>query len=254
MSLLNKYRSPAVERALDILEYLAGAGTATLADIVRDRGLPKSTAFVLLVTLRDRGYVIHNAEGRYQLGLRLVNLGHSAVERIDITEVSQPVMSRLAADIKETVHLGVLSGTSVVQVGKAESPLAVKLTSYIGQLRPLHSTAMGKTLLAFLPADEREDLLRRITLARKTPRTITRPEVLRQELDEVCARGYAVDDEETNMGVRCVGAPIRNYTGRVVAALSVSGPAERIPLSRVPEVAQKVMAGAQEISRALGYL
>jgi IclR family transcriptional regulator, KDG regulon repressor len=251
---LNRYASPAVGRALDLFDYLAQHGSCSLTDVVRDLGLSKSTAYGLLLTLEERGYLRRNAAGKYQLGLALVNLSRTILNRMDVREVSEPFMARLAAETKETVHLGVLSGTSVVQIGKAESPLAVKLTSYVGQTRPLHSSGLGKALLAFLPENERAGLLARMTFERKTPRTIFQPDVLRQALEETRLQGFAIDDEENTMGVRCVAAPIWDYTGRVVASVSASGPADRVPLGRVPEIAGAVTACAHEISSQMGYL
>lgn len=249
---MNRYASPAVERSLDLFEYLSRHGSCSLTDLVAELGFSKSTAYGLLVTLENRGYLRRTAAGRYQLGLGFIHLGRAVLDRMNVREVSEPFMARLAAETKETIHLGVLSGPTVVQVGKVDSPLAVKLTSYIGQTRPLHSSGLGKALLAFLPDEEREALIRQMSFERKTPRTITQPDVLRKALEEARAQGYAVDDEENTMGVRCVAAPIRDHSRQVVAALSASGPADRLSLSRVPEVARMVIACCQEISRTIG--
>jgi DNA-binding IclR family transcriptional regulator len=147
----------------------------------------------------------------------------------------------------------VLDGGEIVSIGRAESPHALRMPGAVGRRSPAHCTAIGKVLLAHLPEPEQRAHLASTPLKTLTRRTLVRPDLLLRELRAVRQRGYAIDDEEIYPGVRCVGAPVRNHTGAVVAAISVAGPTTRLPREHFPRFAAEVLKAAGEVSRGLGY-
>lgn len=217
-------------------------------------GLHKSTLFRLLEALRSHRLVELDPEtGRYRLGLRLFELGMLAVGRLDLTRTAQPALDALVERTGETAHIGVLDGSDVISVGRSESPHALRMPGAVGRRTPAHCTAIGKVLLAHLDEAALAEYLARPALAAPTQRSLSRPDQLLRELRAVRQRGYATDDEEVYPGVRCVGAPIRDHGGAVVAAVSVAGPTTRIPREQFARLAAEVLRAAVEISRSLGH-
>ena len=216
-------------------------------------GLAKSTVHRLATTLIDAGMLEQNPEtGRYRLGLALLELGLLVRRKMDVTNEARPHLRMLRETTRETVHLAILDHTSVLYVTKLESKQAIRMSSEVGSRAPVHCTADGKALLAF-QAEEVIDELIGHGLAPRTPGTITRPAELRRELAGIRARGYAIDDEESEPGLRSVAAPIRSHSGEVVASLSVAGPAHRITKKRLLAHAQELVSAAETISQRLGY-
>ncbi len=225
-----------------------------MTDLAKKLGLGKSSVYRLLATLARRGYVEKNSQSeRYRLTYRLFAVGSPAADRFGLREVAQPVMQRLAAETGETVNLGVLDGTRVVNLHRVESRHLLRMHLDVGGGAPAHATALGKVLLAALEPGEVARRLRDRRLERLTPRTIGDRRTLGTALARVREQGFAIDDEECSVGLRCVAAPILDHRGSVVAALSVSGPSPRLPdqlLSRMPE---SVRSAAREISQRLGF-
>jgi IclR family transcriptional regulator, KDG regulon repressor len=248
------YAVPAVESAISLLEVLGAAQPMSLTEISKKLGLGKSSVYRLLVTLVRRGYVERDPHSdRYQLTYGLFALGSRAVERLGLREVAQPIMQRLGSQTGESVNLGVLDGFRTVSIHLVESAHPLHIHMRIGGV-PAHATSTGKVLLAALPPDE---LARRLTgrrLMNLTDRTIKNRAALQKELRRVRDQGYAVDDEECSLGLRCVGAPVRDHHGTVVAALSVVAPCHRLPSSALQAAAGTVREAAQEISRRLGFV
>lgn len=246
-------RVQALERAFMLLDVL-GQREAGVSELARATGLHKATVHRLLQTLLHVGAVEVGAEkGRYRLGLRLLELGGRVLARFDLREVAGPHLARFRDESRLTVHMAVLDGPDVVYIEKLDSPTSIHMASTVGTRFPAYCTALGKAILAFLPGQELEAVLARTRFAARTPRTITSAEVLRQHLATVRSRGYAVDDSENEEGIRCVGAPVFAYTGKVVAAISASGPIFSVTPERVPELGQQVAQVAGAISRAMGY-
>ena len=243
-----------VLKALDVLECLADAERALSAQqVARDCGLSRPTAYRLLTTLQARGYVAGGEESHYRLGAAVLRLGQSVLDQIELPELAKPALRELSRQTGETAHLGVLDGAEVLYLDKVEGSHRVRLRSAIGTRGPLHCTSLGKAILAHLPAAERDALLARLDLPRRTPRTITDRASLVAHLAEVRARGYALDEIENEEGVLCVGAPIFDHTGRTFAAVSISGPDFRLS-GRIAELAGHVTRAARAVSRELGYL
>lgn len=249
-----RYLVNAVERALGILENVdSGARGTGITELSQRVGMKKSTVHRLCATLEHRGYLLRDPDtGRYRLSLRLFQIGSAALSRLDLPARAMPALEALGAAVQETAHLAVLEGDDVVFIGKVESPRPLRLHSQVGRRAPAHCTALGKVLLAYTTASRRTRILRG-PIARYTPQTITAPEALARALEEVRRRGYALDDQEFEEGIRCVAAPVRDYTGNVIAALSVSAPAVQLPRSRVAAMAEAVIAAAQQVSNSLGY-
>jgi len=244
-----------VERALDILEALAGAGgDIGIVELSRLVGLHASTVHRLLTSLMGRGYVSQSDQtGRYSLGPRALRLGRAFHEQSDIRAQARPFLQRLMEESGETANLIILDRDEAVYIDQVPSPRLVRMFAEVGRRVPLHSTGCGKVLLAHQRPEERARIVQEKGLPASTPRTITSPEELERELAQVRACGYAIDNEEQEEGVRCVAAPVRDYTGQVVAAISLSGPTTRLSLERIQELAPLVMAACAELSASLGY-
>jgi DNA-binding IclR family transcriptional regulator len=225
----------------------------SLTDIARRVGLPLSTTHRILATLRDVGLVEQEGDrDLYRLGLKLLELGSMVLANMEVHREALPFIEELVRETGETVHLGVFDGTHVVSIEKMDSPHGLASNITIGKGTPAYCTAVGKALLAFQSQDALDHICR-LGLKRYTPQTITDPKGLRRELERIRTAGYAVDDREHQPDVRCVAAPIRNYTGRVIASMSVSGPATRIPKERIPGLAVRVREVAAKLSARLGY-
>jgi len=244
---------PALDRALTVLETLAHSRKGySVSELSRRLELPKSSVHLILRTLERRGYLQkHAASGRYRFGLKLVGLGRAALEGVELRDEARPALTSLAHATDLTVHMGVLERSEVVIIERIESTSAVRVVSWVGRRLDANSTAVGKALLAFQPPEEQERQLRSDRLPRHNDRTIATIPGLKRELERVRAQGYSLCDEEDEIGVRCVGAPILNEHGCAVAAISVAGTTTQIPADRMPALADAVVATAREISGGL---
>ena len=243
----------AVERALNILEAAAQRRDGlTNSEISRRLGIPKSSASYILRTLERRGYLRREADtGRYRLGLKILSLGGDAQANLDLADVALPFMTALSERIHLTVHLAVLDHGEAVYVEKVEAPGFFKVNTWVGRRMFLHSTSVGKALLAWLPKPEVEALVRQLGLKKRTPKTITTVSRLCSDLEAVKEQGYAVDDEENSLGARCVGAPVFDAGGGVAAALGVSGTLTQMDEANLPRIVDALRETARRISRQL---
>lgn len=225
-------------------------GVREVADRLK---LAKSTTHDLLASLAQVGFLNKTTEGRYRLGWRLVTLSETLLATTELRHEARPVMEALAAQYKETIHLAVLDDTKAVYVDKLEGMQAVRveLTSLGTRLYP-HCSALGKILLAYSPEEEARRIIRTAGLPRFTPNTITDEETLCQTLTQIRKQGYACDFEEILPDLCCVGAPIYNYSGRVIAAISMSLPTYRFRRSQT-EYRDAIVRTAKIISDRLGY-
>src|SRR5688572_4762786 len=217
-------------------------------------GLAKSTVHRLATTLVEYDILEQNREsGKYRLGLALFELGTLVRRKMDIVSESRQHMHSLLETTGETVQLAVLDHLSVLYIRILESRQAVRMSSTVGSRAPAHCTSVGKALLAFQPPEVANQVIEN-GLRRYTANTITTAEGLTQELAAVRARGYAIDDEESEVGLRCVAAPIRDHSGLVVAAISVSAPVQRMTKKSLQTAVPTVVSAADAISRRLGFL
>ncbi|ARH89494.1 MULTISPECIES: IclR family transcriptional regulator [Streptomyces] len=248
---------PAVTRALDILElFLEGDGTLSAPEITRKAQLPRTTVHELVTTLAARSYLVPvpGQSGRYRLGVRTYQLGSRYAEQLDLAAEGQQVAREVAETCDETVHVAILEDLDVIYIAKVDSVHAVRMVSAAGRRLPAHCTSVGKMLLAALPADELDTRIEEAgELAAMTHDSITDPEALRSALATVRERGIAVEHRESNPDVSCVAAPVRDGTGRVVAALSISVPMIRWNEEREAELAELAAKGASDLSVRLGY-
>ena len=217
-------------------------------------GLAKSTVHRLATTLVEYDILEQNREtGKYRLGLALFELGTLVRRKMDTASESRAQMYSLAEMTGETVQLAILDHQSVLYIRILESRQAVRMSTIAGSRAPAHCTSVGKVLLAFQPPEMAKQIIDQ-GLKRYTPATITDPALLQEELASIRSKGYAIDDEEIEVGLRCVAAPIRNHSGRVIAAISVAAPVQRMTKKNVQTTAPTVVAAADAISRRLGYL
>lgn len=238
-----------VERALDLLEVLA-AGPQGISEVALAASLPDGTAHRLLRTLVARGYVRQGPDRRYALGTRLLGLGDGA-RRAAVT-ASGPFLARLVELSGETANLAVLEGDHVVYVAQVPSAHRLRMFAEVGRRVAAHSTAVGKVLLAGLADSEVAALVARTGMAGRTARTLTSPADLLTELAAVRERGWAVDDEEEETGVRCLAVPVVD-DGRSMAAMSVSGPTARVPAVPPAELLRAMQATATAFAAALDH-
>jgi DNA-binding IclR family transcriptional regulator len=240
-----------VDRAITVLEILARRGEAGVSEVAAELEVHKSTAFRLLGALEERGLVEQAGDrGKYTLGFGLIPLAGAVSGRLDVTRMGREACERLAQEFGETVNIAVLQDRFAVNVHQARGPATVLSYNWIGRITPLHCTSSGKALIAWLDAAELKVL---DDPERFTAHTLTGRDALETELELVRERGYAVVVEEYETGLNAVAAPIRDQTGGVAAALSLSGPSYRLPPDRLTDLAPTVMAAAAEVSRRLGW-
>lgn len=249
-----RYRIQAIERAVSILNAFSmddpELGVTELADRL---GLHKSTVHRFMVNLDAAGLVERNARtGRYRLGLHVFELGALVMQQMNLWDEALPFLEGLVHDTGETGHLAVLDGGEAIYIERVEARRALRVPSAIGRGYPAHATNLGKVLLADLPRERVEAIIAERGLAAYTPQTITDPAELEADLELIRRRGYAVDNEEYDEGLRCIGAAVRDHSGHVVAALGIGGPVTRITPERVEELGGLVMTAARGLSRRLG--
>jgi len=243
----------AVERALNILEAAADRREGlTNSEISHKLAIPKSSASYILRALERRGYLRRDATtGRYRLGLKILSLGGDARANLDLAEVALPFMQALQERIHLTVHLAVLDQGEAVYIEKVEAPGFFKVNTWVGRRMYLHSTSVGKCLLAWLPKAEVETLLRQQGMKKRTPKTISSMPKLLTDLEQVRQQGHAIDDEENSLGARCLGAPIVDALGNVTAALGVSGTLTQMDEANLPRIMDALKETARRVSRQL---
>jgi IclR family transcriptional regulator, acetate operon repressor len=241
-----------LHKTLDILEILKSRDAGyTLADLTRSVALPKATVYRILATLEKRGYLDRSPGNAYRLAARMFDLQRQDSLEQTLNRVAQPVMEHLVETYKETVNLGVLNAGEVVVINTVESRLGVRMASKIGNRRHLHTTALGKCFLAGLADKEIARMVRVKGLPRFTEKTITTKAGLMAEIARVRRAGYAIDNQENELDGRCIGAPVADQEGRVLAAVSISGPTFRMEMSRVKSLAPALKTACAEIAEAV---
>lgn len=243
-----------IDRALSLLEILAEDDDGhRLVDLAQRAGLSPSTTHRLLTTLERRRFVqFDRDDGLWHVGLQCFAVGANYVRRRNVVVQARPFMRQLRDNAGETVNLGVADQGEVIFLMQIESRELMRAIRRPGARSPMHCTAMGKALLSAMPEHEVADVLHRHGMARMTPHSIVRPAQLRKALDEVRGLGYALDNEENAIGLRCIAAVIYDEYGGPLASVSVSGPTARVPERRVPELGSYVARCAQDITTAIG--
>jgi IclR family transcriptional regulator, KDG regulon repressor len=252
----DRYLINSILRASNILRcFLGEKSHLKISEISRQLGLDRSTTYRILLSLEKCGFVEKDKRtGEYSLGLSTFEIGNTYLRRMDFIKISKPIMTELALKVQETIHLAVLSDTEILYVDKVDSPRTLGVMSKIGQRGPLHCTALGKVLLAFQPESEQTKTIRKIRLTPLTPRTITSKQKLVEELKAIRKQGYSLDHREIEQEVECIGAPIQDHLGNVIAALSISGPQKKIGTPQEKHFVSEVVKAAALISSKLGYV
>jgi len=249
------YKVQALDRAFAVLDLLGESDTPLgLAQVASSLQLHKSTAHRFLMVLERHRMVERTTSGKFRLGLRLFDLGNRAIEQYDLRDRAQPHLRRLVAETEETAHLCILEGAHVIYIDKIEPARSVRMITRIGASNPVHCTSVGKAIMAFLPEDRIADILRRTRFERFTHRTVATPEAFRVEIEKTRRRGYAVDDEELEEGLRCIAVPLLDAQRNPVAAVSISGPSFRVTAQKLPAIANQLLQCVRGISVDMGYV
>ena len=241
-----------LQRALDILESIgSSASPVSLKTLAIMTGLPKTTVYRLLGNLEQRGYVRCHSDGSYQLGIKFMLLSQRADQSFSLKHLARPFLLQLRDRSRETVHLGILDKTKIVYVDTVDSMQSVRMVAQLGSSNPVHCTSLGKALLIAKSDAEILDILATEGMERRTDYTITTQAVFLAEMAKVRTLGYALDDRESALECRCVGAPIFNQAGAAVAAISVSGPASRFSREIIEQtVVPMLLDVTQQLSRS----
>jgi len=244
-----------VLKAIDILQtFGTDEPRLSLAQISRRLGMPRGTTHNLLNTLLSRGFIEKTDDGRYALGPAIIALTQSVRVNVELRDRAAPLLRVLADACRESVYLAVLDDDHALYIYAVESPRRLMARTAVGDRVALHCTSLGKAILGWLPAEQAESIVGKVGLPRFTEATITDPDALREELEQIREQGYAVDRGEHEPGIYCVGAVIVDARARVIGACSVSGSDREIIDGKLPEVSSRVMYTAQEISRRMGYV
>ena len=241
-----------VDRAITVMELLSRRGWSGVTEVAKELEINKSTSYRLLTTLRDRGLVEQDpATEKYRLGFGLVTLASSVTADLDVARCSRPVCDQLAQQTRETITVAVLEGDDAVILYQSNTRSSALSVDWSGRHTPLHATAAGKIFLHYMPEDQRRRILKR-SLQSYTENTIVDPKALREDI-RGHGRDYWYTIEELEVGLNAIAAPVRCAEDLVVAAVSVSGPAFRLPPKSFPEIGELCVQAADEISRCLGF-
>jgi DNA-binding IclR family transcriptional regulator len=245
---------PALERALAILEMIAQSRSGlTLSQITRGLELPKSSIYCLLLTFERLGYLDRSeTSGRYVCGAKLGSIARTAIEGFVLREKAAPLLRELGQRIGLTVHMAILRSSQATIIAKITPQTGARMASWVGKRVDVHCTSLGKCLIAYLSDEELKSVIRGHGLLRNNENTIVSLSRLKREIAQTRQSGYSIDDEEEEIGMRCIGVPVFDAEGRVAAALSMSGTTAQIDLARCKELAAALKSTATALSRIVG--
>lgn len=243
-----------VERVALILNCFLETEELGITEIAQKAKLNKSTAFGLINTMESIGFLTQNPQTkRYRLGIKLFTLGNLVQRRLDIRNEARTYCESLSEKYNATVHLAEVYGKSLIYIDKVNKPDSVIVYSYLGKSAPLYCTGVGKAILAYLPEEEINEYVDSADFKSYTPYTIMSKEELYKVLSEVRSKGYAIDNQEIEEGLRCIAAPIFNYNHKPIAAISIANSISKITTDQIPYMAEEVMEAANKISKRMGY-
>jgi IclR family transcriptional regulator, KDG regulon repressor len=250
-----RYRIHVIDRAAQILDCFGFEHQElSVSEIGAKTNLHRSTAHRILMALEYNDLIQQNPEnGKYRLGIKLFRLGHQAVSHLNLREICRPFLTRIMTETKETVHLAVLDEDQVLYLDKVEGPHALRMPSRVGRRIPTYCTSLGKAMLSCLDDQQVKNIFRNQVLRPYTANTLKTASQLLYDLRMIRKRGYSIDNEEIEIGLRCVGAPIKDYTGAMVGAISAAAPSARLSGQKIHTVGRLVVTTAEEISEKLGY-
>jgi DNA-binding IclR family transcriptional regulator len=246
------YFVSSLAKGLRVMELLATNGEMSASRLAVHLETSRAASHRFLTTLRDLGYVEKTEEGRFRLTFKIVELGMHKLDGFEIRHTAHPYMQELALAFGETVNLGHWDNGSIVHLDKINSTEILRLDVGMGALAPAYCTGLGKAMLAFMHARVRDAYIASTTMVAMSPRTITTPAQLQAELEKIRHAGYAIDDEELTLGLRCVAAPVFDYTGTAAYALSVSGPSLRMSEEKMGAIQAKLLPICRQLSRQIG--
>ncbi|MET1122741.1 IclR family transcriptional regulator [Priestia megaterium] len=244
-----------VDRALAILGIVSQHNQIGITDICKALDLNKTTVYRLLSTLMNNGYIEQvKGSNKYRCTFKLFEMGNKRIQDLDLLEEAKPALEKLADLTKETVHLVVEEGTEIVYIHKVESTNTIRMHTWVGKKNPMYRTAVGKAILAFSDKEKAIDIWNKSEIVQNTPYTITNINDFLEQLVLVRKNGYAIDNEETEIGIRCVAAPILDFSKNVIGALSISIPTIRFPENEIEIYGNHVKKCSEVISKKLGYI
>jgi DNA-binding IclR family transcriptional regulator len=252
----SEYIIQAVDHALDLLEQFQGdIDELGVTELSKRLKLHKNNVFRLLATLESRSYIEQNkVTENYRLGLKTLELGQTFIKQMGLLRQSRPVLEALVRECNETTYVAILKESHIVYLDVVETDMTVRVVPRVGSRLPAYCTAAGKIQLAYMTDEELDHYLPTKDLKAYTPNTITDREAFKAHLRKIAAQGYALDNEEMDIGVCCVGAPIRDYTRRIIGAVSISGPSMRFSMERMEkELIPLVKQAGEDISSKLGF-
>lgn len=250
-----KLEIQSLHRALDLIEIIhKNTIPLKLKDLTIQTGLPKTTVYRLLRNLESRNYLYCDNSGAYHLGLQLLIIGQATQNNLTYKQLARKALENLRALSQETAHLAILENNRVLYIDAVESPHSLRLVGRVGSTNSVHYTALGKVLLMQHPDEEIVHILQAEGMEGRTNKTRSTPEAYLQDMQKVRQQGYAFDDQESQIQCRCVGAPIFDNTGKIAAAISVSGLASRFSVDFIEQdIIPALLQQTQEISHLLGW-
>jgi len=252
----SEYLIQAVSHALDLLEQFQGeTDELGVTELSKRLKLHKNNVFRLLATLEARGYIEQNkVTENYRLGLKTLEIGQTFIRQMGLLRQSKPVLEALVKECNETTYVAILKDLNIIYLDAVETDMTVRVVPRVGSRLPAYCTAAGKVQIAYMSDEELENYLPPKEIKSYTKNTITDRDLLKKQLKTIAEQGYAIDDEELDVGVKCVSAPIRDYTRRIIGAVSISGPSMRFTNDRMDkELIPLVTKAAKEISSKLGF-
>jgi len=248
------YYINSLDKGMRVLELLAENGAMHVSRIASALGYNRAGAHRFVSTLKDLGYVQQTVEGRYELSFKILELSTKLAKRFEIRKSASSFMRQLSSTFHETINLGFLEGTDVVHLDKIDSPELLRPDPEIGSRAPAHQTALGKAILAFLPAEELSAFLARADWTAKTANACTDPQTLINQLEHIQDQGFAQDDEELCLGLRCVAVPIFDQNHYPRYAISISGPSMRMSAQRMEHMSRELISVGRNLSTRLQHM
>lgn len=238
-----------------IIEMLAASKDALgITDIYEISAIPKSSIFSILSELVNLNYVIKTDEGKYQLTLKLYNIGMERLSKLDIRQAARPEMEWIAENMLFTVHLAILENDKALYVDKVNGPGFVRFSTEIGQTQMLHNSSVGKVLAAYMSDEQLEQAIQKHGMPKITEHTMTSLATLKVFLESVRENGYAIEDEEGEKGIRCIAAPIFDHKGKAVGALGVTALRNELPDNSFADYGSRLRDKALNVSKKMGYI
>jgi DNA-binding IclR family transcriptional regulator len=239
-------------KGMRVLELLSNNDALTVTRVARLMNVNRASSHRFLSTLKELGYVDKDDSSRYYLTTKVIELGMRVLDRFEIRKIAHPFLQELAAKFNETINLGYFNAEEVLTIDKIDSTEILRMDAGIGGREPAYCTSLGKAILAFLPENQLEEYLQRTELTPFTPNTVVSIDKLKDELMHIKENGYAIDDEELSVGLRCVGAPLFSHNGQALYAISISGPSIRMGSKRMGEMQRELNKICQNLSGKLG--